>query len=198
MAKPAWMTTTPTSGSGTGTVNVGAQSHTGRTPRSGQVTFKAAGVTDRLLNVTQAAKAEFVTIQNATAPQGGGNVTLTGVSNTSRLNFALGTGEIVLTLPPSFTAGGVSTNNNVAIAGDPGAVAEYEFAITINVPANAGISSLQRIIQVTAMGGQSASATITQAAGEPTLTINPTTIELNANGDAVPVTVTSNTNWTVE
>ncbi len=198
MAKPNWCTPTPSSGSGNGTVNVSGTAHTGRVKRSGVLTYKAAGVADVTQSVVQNAKPEFVTVNNVSAPKGGGNVTITGKSNSSKLNFALGSGDLPITLPNTYTAGGASTANNANIAGDPGATAEFDFAMTISVPANGTINPRTRIINVTATGGQSVSLTITQAAGDPTLSITPTEITLDESGSAESVSVTSNTNWTVE
>jgi len=197
MAKAAWCSASPTSGSGNGSVSIGADVFTGRTQRQTTVTFSAAGVTDQTVAVTQKAAAEFVTFDNISAPNAGGNVTLQGTSNSALLTFSLGTGDIVVSLPATYLAGGASTNNGVAIAGDPGASGSYNFSITLNVPANTTTGSLTKIVTVTAQGGQSASATITQAAGDPYLTVDPTSLLLEADGTAQSVTVSSNTNWTV-
>ena len=198
MAKPTWATVSPTSGSGNGNVSVGASVHTGRTQRSGNATFKASGVSDVVRTITQLAETEFVNIENVSAPKAGGNVTINGVSNSSKLTFSLGTGTITISLPGSYTAGGASTTNGAAIAGDPGASAAFNFSITVNVPANATTGAISKIIIVTTNGGQTASATITQAAGDSVLTVSPSSITINPDGTAVTVTVTSNTNWTVE
>ena len=198
MAKPSWCSTAPSSGSGNGTVNVSGSKHSGRTQRSGTLTYKASGVSDVTQSVIQSAKPEFVTVNSVSAPKGGGNVTITGKSNSSKLSFALGTGGLVISLPTTYSAGGATTANNAAITGDPGANAEYDFSITIAVPANTTTASKTKAVNVTAAGGQSASSTITQAAGDPTLSVSPTAITLDADGTAVAVTVTSNTNWTVE
>lgn len=197
MAKPSWSTVNPTSGSGNGTVNVSGTKNTGRNSRSGTLTYKATGVTDIEQAVTQEGTAEYVTINNISAPKEGGNVTITGKSNSSKLNFTLGTGNITVTIPSTYTAGGSSVNNNTAIPGDPGATAEYTFSIVIAVPANATTAAKTRAIVVTAVGGQTATSTISQPAGDPTLSVTPASITLDANGTAVTVTVTSNTNWTV-
>lgn len=197
MAKPSWSTVSPANGSGNGTVNVSGTKNTGRNSRSGSLTYKATGVADIAQAVTQEGTAEYVTINNISAPKGGGNVTITGKSNSSRLNFTLGTGNITVTIPATYTAGGSTVNNNVAITGDPGATAEYDFSIVIAVPANATTAAKTRAIVVTAVGGQTATSTISQPAGDPTLSVTPTSITLDANGTAVTVTVTSNTNWTV-
>jgi hypothetical protein len=198
MAKPSWATNTPSSGSGNGTVNTSGTEHTGRVQRSGINTYKATGVTDTLQTVNQEATPEFVNILDASAPKAGGSVTISGISNSSKLTFSLGTGNLTIALPGSYSAGGATTTNGATITGDPGATAQFNFSLTISVPANATTGALSRVITVTAAGGQQASATLTQAAGDPALSINPSVITLTAAGTAVSTTVTSNTNWTVE
>jgi hypothetical protein len=198
MAKPSWASTSPTSGSGNGTVNISGSTHTGRAQRSGALTYKASGVTDVSQSVTQEAKPEFVTIENISVGKGGGSVTVTGTSNSSKLNFALGIGAIVASLPSTYSAGGASTSNDAVITGDPGATAQYNFSITLTAAANGTTASRTQTLTVTANGGQSAQSTLSQAAGDPTLSVSPTSITLTAAGTAVSVTVTSNTNWSVE
>lgn len=197
MAKASWCTTTPESGSGNGTVNVGASVHTGRNQRTTSLTFKATGVTDQTVAVTQLAKAEFVTLTNVSASKGGGTVTMTGKTNSSKLTFSLGTGDLVVSLPASYSAGGASTANGSAISGDPGAAAEFEFSLEFSVPENTTTGELTKTVTVAANGGQTASATITQAAGDAALSLSASTITFDAEGTAKSITVTSNTNWTV-
>lgn len=198
MAKPSWVTIQPTTGTNNGTVNVSGAKHSGRTQRSGNITFKAEGAADVVRPVKQAGRTEFVTVNNVSAPKAGGNVTVTGKSNSSKLNFTLGAGDIAITIPATYTAGGASTNNNVAITGDPGASAEYEFSMTLAVPKNTTVVGKTRKITVTATGGQTATATISQEKGDPVLSVAQENVLLDAEGTAVTVQIVSNTNWTVE
>lgn len=198
MAKPTWVTTQPSSGTGNGTVQVSATAHTGRVQRTGELTYKADGADDVVQSVTQKGKEEFVTVENVSASKAGGSVTVKGKSNSSKLTFALGTGNITITLPNTYTAAGKSATNGTAINGDPGASAEFEFSLAVTVPANTTIAAKSRQITVTTAGGQSATSTISQAAGDAALEVLPASITLEADGTAVEVTVTSNTSWTVE
>lgn len=198
MAKPSWVTTQPSSGTGNGSVKVSASAYTGRTQRSGSLTYTADGAEDVVQTVSQKGKAEFVTVQNASATKAGGSVTITGKSNSSKLTFALGSGDLTISLPDTYTAAGKSATSGTAISGDPGGSAEFAFSITISVPANGTITARSRQITVTTAGGQSATSTLTQEAGDPTLSVSPNAVTLEASGEAVTVTVTSNTSWSVE
>ena len=201
MAKANWVKVSPSSGSGNATVNVSSTAeHTGRKARTSTLTWKAANVQDVVRNVSQAGKPEYVDIADAaSADKAGKVVTISGVSNSAKLTFSFGTGDLTnITLPNTYTANSVSTSNGAAISGDPGALAEYNFSITINVPANNDITAKSRQIIVTDEAGNRDVCTLTSAAGDAYVTVQSGTIELDYLGTPVPWTVESNTSWTIE
>lgn len=196
-----WLTPSKVSGSGNDTVNVTANTNnTGRNVRSTTVTFSAVGVEDVIRTVNQAGKSENVSFDSnsAAAQKTGQTLTLSGTSNSSALTFSKGTDNIGLTLPANYTAAGVSTANGASITGDPGATQEYTWSIQMAVPANAGITPLTCQIVVTDDAGHTSTCTITLAAGDPTLSVSPASVDLPWDGSTGgSFTVTSNTNWTV-
>ena len=201
MAKANWVKVNPSQGSGNATVNVSSTAeHTGRKARTSTLTWKAANVADVVRTVSQAGKPEYTDIADAaSADKAGKVVTISGVSNSAKLTFTFGTGDLTdITLPSSYMANSVSTNNGVAINGDPGALAEYNFSITINVPANNDITAKTRQIIVTDEAGNRDVCTLTSAAGDAYVTVQEGTIELDYLGTPVPWTVESNTSWTIE
>ena len=200
MAKANWVKVNPSSGSGNATVNVSSTApHTGRKARTSVLTWKAANVDDVARTVSQAGKPEYVDVDDAASSGSAGQtVTISGVSNSAKLTFSLGTGNLAITLPSSYTANSVTTNNGAAISGDPGAAAEYNFSIKVTVPANTGITALSRQIIVTDEAGHTDVCTLTLAAGDAYLTVTVGTIELDYLGTPVAVAVQSNTNLTVE
>lgn len=199
-----WATVDPTSGNGNKSISVStAAPYTGRTQREQTIQVTATGVaTPKNVSVKQKAKPEFVTIQETgSVAKAGGTLTITGTSNSSKLTFsaAAGTPALTLTVPQTYTAGGASTTNGSAIAGDPGASAEYDFSVTFtNIPANTTISALKNTLTVAAAGGMTDTCVVTQAAGDPTLSVSTTEIVLEASGAAMTFNVTSNTNWTIK
>ena len=200
MAYSSWLTPSKLSGSGNDTVNVSANANnTGRNSRSTTITFSAANCEDVTRTVVQAGKAETTTISStAAATKSGGTVTISGTSNSSKLTFTLGTGDLSITLPSTYTAAGNSTNNGAAITGDPGATQEYSFSIAFTVPENTSIASKSKQIIVTDNGGHTATCTLTQAAGDAYLTVSPASVEIPWDGaTSASFTVSSNTNWTV-
>lgn len=201
MVKANWVKVTPSQGSGDATVNVSSISeHTGRMFRTTVLTWKAANVEDIQRTVNQAGKPEFVDIADAaSADKGGKVVTISGLSNSKRLTFSFGTGNLTeITLPTTYTANSLSTSNGADISGDPGALSQYDFSITITVPANDEIVAKTRQIIVTDEGGHQDVCTLTSAAGDAYVTVQEGTIELDYKGTEVPWTVESNTTWTVE
>lgn len=200
MAKANWIKTTPSQGSGNATVNVSSTAeHTGRKARTTVLTWKAANVADVQRTVSQAGKPEYVDIADAASAEKAGKVvTISGVSNSAKLTFSLGTGNLNVSLPSSYIANSVTTANGAAISGDPGATAEYNFSIAITVPANTTTGTLSRQIIVTDEAGHQDACTLTSAAGDAYITVQSGTIELDYLGTAVAVTVESNTNWTIE
>lgn len=201
MAKANWLKVNPSSGSGNATVNVSSTApHTGRTARTTTLTWKAANVANITRNVSQAGKPQYVDIADAaSADKAGKVVTISGVSNSAKLTFSFGSGDLTnITLPSTYTANSVSTSNGAAISGDPGASAEYNFSISITVPANNEISAKTRQIIVEDEAGNRDVCTLTSAAGDAYVTVQEGTIELDYLGTAVPWTVESNTTWTVE
>ena len=199
MAKASWAVVNPSQGSGNATVNVSSNAaHTGRVARTTTLTITAANVEAKTVAVTQQGKPAYVdVIDNAAAEKGGQNVTISGKANSQKLTFSLGTGNLQITLPANYTAGGVQTNNGTAISGDPGASAEYDFSIVVTVPKNDYIGELNRQIIVTDENGKTDTCLLTQTAGDAMLVVSKTAIELAYTGEAVSFDITSNTSWRI-
>lgn len=208
MAKASWLTVNPASGNGNATVQNTGMVHTGRKQRETIVTGAAVGVSpNKTYKVIQKGKSEFVSFTNGaetTVGKAGGTLTITGKTNSSKLNFelvnpetrAVVAGGLKLTLPSKYTAGGVETTNNVDITGDPGAQREFEFSITFTrIAENTTIDELTAAMKVTTAGGQSVQIQIKQSAGDPEFSFGQETITLEANGVAVSQTIVSNTSW---
>lgn len=208
MAKAAWLTVNPASGNGNATVQNTGTAHTGREQRETTVTGVAVGVSpNKTYKVIQKGKTEFASFNDGaetTVSKSGGTLTISGKTNSSKLNFelvdlktrAVVEGGLELTLPSKYTAGGQETTNNVAITGDPGATQEFEFSITFTgIAPNTSVNELTAALKVTTAGGQSAQIQIKQSAGDPEFAFGQDTITLEASGAAVSQTIVSNTSW---
>lgn len=200
--KFGFVTVDPVSGSGDQAVNFSGEKHAGRLQRTINLTVTTNGGAKKALVVNQAAAAEVVRSDspNASVQKTGGNVTITGKSNSTKLTFAVTPAEdngLTLQLPADYTAAGKTMANGAVIADDPGAAGEFVWSITIlNVPANVTMEELTATLKVTAAGGQTANVTVTQAAGDSTIELDKETINLDVNGTQQTVNVTSNDSWT--
>lgn len=199
MAKADWVKISPASGSGNTDVNVSShKEHTGRLFRTTTLTWKAANVTDIVRTVHQAGKPEYVNItDSASVDKLGKLVTITGVSNSKKLTFYLGIGDLDISLPNTYIANSITTSNGSNIVGDPGAIAEYIFSIPIIVPANNTEFSKTKQIIVTDEAGNRDTCTITSTSEDAYIIIAEGNIELDYRGNPVTVKVESNTDWRI-
>lgn len=195
----------PGSGSGNTELKVKAQraNQGNRTIQTATYTVQPQGGKGKTLTANLEAANEFVKFTNGTTQavdKGGGVITITGTSNSTKLTFTKGSGDIVTADITSITyqAAGKSTVNGAAITGDPGATASYNFTLTLNAAANTTVNARSQQITVKA-NSTSVTSTITlnQTEGDPTLSINPETITVPQDGSEVSVQVTTNTTFTV-
>lgn len=194
----------PSTGSGDTTLQVKAET-ANRGNRVAQIaTFEVegAGVTEKKQFVAKHLPAdEFIGFDNSNpaVDKGGGTVTLTGKSNSQKITFSKGTGDIISAniAAIKFIANGVGATSGTAISGDPGAKAKYSFSLTLTAAANETIRARTQQIIATANGGQKATTTLNQTAGDPFIEVTPTSIDVPQDGKAVQVTVDTNTTFTV-
>ena len=194
----------PSTGSGDTTLQVKAET-ANRGNRVAQIaTFEVegAGVTEKKQFVAKHLPAdEFIEFdnKNPAVDKGGGTITLTGKSNSQKITFSKGTGDIISAdiSAIKFTANGAGATSGTDISGDPGAKAKYSFSLTLTAAANETIEARTQQIIATADGGQRATATLNQTAGDPFIEVTPTSIDVPQDGSAVQVTVDTNTTFTV-
>ena len=184
-------TLTPKTGTGNAKVSISCSERTGRVDTS-PVTFTAkmnGFSVSKSISVVQKGKPEFVTVNNSAVAvdKKGETVTITGVSNTSKLSFSCHADEVTFS---RYTANGASATNGVAIAGDPGASAQYAFSIPVTISANTTASSKRYTMTVTTESGEVATVVFTQVASDftydLTLTASPTSIQ--ASGGTTTIT----------
>lgn len=169
-------------------------------------TITAPGVSpNKTITANLAAAPEFITLEQAgtgvTVPATAGKVTITGVSNSPKLEFSVEGGDIVEEDlgDKQFTADGdITSTNGMPILGDPGADHKYEFSIEINYVLNDTVDSRTQVFTIQ---GSSESVkqklTITQSAGAARLEVSPAKITVPQDGSVVNVQVTTNTTFTV-
>lgn len=200
MAFDSWLTPTPLSGNGNGTITNTAQTHTGRVARTTVVTVTPSVGDAKTYTVNQTASPEFITVSGAVSVGATDTqYTVNGQSNTAKINWAVSTpGSLSPTAPSSYTANGASATNKVNIPGDPGADAQFNFSGVVTFTANPTISTRTGTITLTAGAGGSGlikNIVFTQAAGASTLSISPTSATYAQAGESKSVSVTTNSTW---
>lgn len=184
-------TLTPKTGTGNAKVSISCSERTGRVDTS-PVTFTAkmnGFSVSKSVSVVQKGKPEFVTVNNSAVAvdKKGETVTITGVSNTSKLSFSCPDNEVTFS---NYTANGASATNGVAIAGDPGASAQFAFSIPVTISANTTASSKRYAMNAVTESGEVATVVFTQVASDftydLTLTASPTSIQ--ASGGTTTIT----------
>lgn len=131
--------------------------------------------------------------------KGGGAVVITGTSNSDKLTFTKGSGNVItadITSVKYKVNTSTEVTNGVVITGDPGAVAKYTFELTLSAAANTTISERTQQITVTSAGSKTATIQLKQAAGDAYLNLSAATITVPQTG-SVTVDVTTNTTFTV-
>ena len=183
-------TLTPKTGTGNAKVSISCSERTGRVDTS-PVTFTAkmnGFSVSKSVSVVQKGKPEFVTVNNSAVAvdKKGETVTITGVSNTSKLSFSCPDSEVTFN---SYTANGAAATNGVAIAGDPGASAQFAFSIPVTISANTTTSSKRYTMTVTTESGEVATVVFTQVASDftydLTLTASPTSIQASGGNSTI-------------
>ena len=194
----------PSTGSGDTTLQVKAET-ANRGNRVTQIaTFEVEGAgvaTKKQFVANHLPAAEFISFdtKSPAVDKKGGTVTLTGTSNSEKITFSKGTGAIIGAniTAIKFTANGAEATSGTAITGDPGAKAKYVFSLTLTAAANETIEARTQQIVAMAQGGQKATVTLNQTAGDPFIEVAPTKIDVPQNGSAVQVIVDTNTTFTV-
>ena len=198
----------PSSGSGDTQLTLKAESANvgNREIVSTVFTIKAAGVTpDKTITANLAAAPEFITLDQAstgvTVPATAGKVTITGVSNSPKLEFGVEGGDIIeedLGEKNYTVEENTNAVNGVNINGDPGADHKYEFSIELNCVLNDTVKSRTQVFTIQGSSESTKQTlTITQSAGNARLEVTPATITVPQDGSVVNVQVTTNTTFTV-
>lgn len=194
----------PSTGSGDTTLQVKAETANrgNRVAQTATFEVEGTGVAEKKRFVAKhLPAAEFIEFDNSNpaVDKDGGIVTLTGKSNSTKITFSKGSGDIISAniVAIKFTVNGSEATSGTNINGDPGAKAKYSFSLTLTAAANETIKARTQQIIATANGGQKATTTLNQTAGDPFIEVTPTSVDVPQDGSAVQVTVDTNTTFKV-
>lgn len=170
----SWFTIAPTSGNGNGEIKFTVAANTTLEARSAKVTVKAGSVTKEI-TITQAALVASLAVNPTTH-------SVTSAGNTVSSTITCNTAWTV-------TKGSESWFTMTPSNGDGNG------KVTFTVAANPTATARSAKVTVKA-GSETKEITISQAAAEVSLTVNPTSHSVGKAGDTVSSTITCNTNWT--
>lgn len=190
-AKPSWITLSAVEGTGNSQVDVTAPVYKGRNGRSGLITVAVEDLTEEVTIQQSGSTIWDVTTQSLAFVKTGEAKKFTGNSNLASITFAVDSNASWLTAG-KLVVNKKEYNSGAAIEGDPGASNVYSFEITFTAAANPTVSTRSGHITV---NGQK--YTVTQAAGDATLSVSPTSLTFAAAGETKQIKITTNTAWTI-
>lgn len=196
---------TPGSGSGDTQLTLKAKTANlgNRLVQTDNFTITAPGVSpNKQFSAILQAAAEFISFDDgaeAAVPKEGGSVVLDGMSNAGTITFSKAAGAIITDdiAAIAYQANGAAATSGTAIAGDPGATKKFAFVLTLDAAENTTISERTQQITATTKGTKTATITLKQAAGDPYLNIDKTSVNVPQDGTGVTIAVTTNTTFTV-
>lgn len=191
-AKPSWITLSAVKGTGNSQVDVIAPVYKGRNGRSGLITVAVEDLTENVTLQQEGSMIWDVTTKSLAFVKTGEAKKFTGNSNLASITFTVDSNASSWLTAGKLIVNKKEYNSGAAIEGDPGANDVYAFEITFTAAANPTVKTRSGNITV---NGQK--YTVTQAAGDATLTVSPTALTFSAAGETKQITITTNTAWTI-
>lgn len=191
-AKPSWITLSAVKGTGNSKVDVTAPVYKGREGRSGSITVAVEDLTEEVAIQQSGSNIWDVTTKSLAFVKTGETKKFTGNANLASITFAVDSDASSWLTAGKLVVATKQYNSGTAIEGDPGASDVYSFEITFTAAANPTVSTRSGHIIV---NGQK--YTVTQAAGDATLSVSPTSLTFAAAGETKQITITTNTAWTI-
>lgn len=191
-ARPSWITLSAVDGTGNSQVDVTAPAYKGRNGRSGSITVTVKGLTEDVTLQQEGSTIWDVTTQSLAFVKTGGAKKFIGNSNLASITFAVDSNASSWLTTGKLVVDKKEYNSGVSIEGDPGADTVYAFEITFTAAANTTVKTRTGNIIV---NGQN--YTVTQAAGDATLSVSPTSLTFTAKGETKQITIATNTSWTI-
>lgn len=191
-AKPSWITLSAVEGTGNSQVDVTAPVYKGRNGRSGSITVAVEELSEEVAIQQEGSTIWDVTTQSLAFVKTGEAKKFTGNANLAAITFAVDSDASAWLTAGKLVVNKAQYNSGVNIEDDPGADNIYAFEITFTAAANGTVSARTGHITV---NGQK--YTVTQAAGDATLAVSPTSLTFAAAGETKQITITTNTAWTI-
>lgn len=191
-AKPSWIKLSAIEGTGNSQVNVIAPVYKGRNGRSGLITVAVEDLTQNVTLQQEGSKIWDVTTRSLAFVKTGEAKKFTGNSNLAVITFVVDSDASSWLTAGKLIVDKQQYTSGAEIKGDPGADDVYAFEITFTAAANPTVNTRSGHITV---NGQK--YTVTQAAGDATLSVSPAALTFAAAGETKQITITTNTAWTI-
>ena len=191
-AKPNWITLSAVEGTGNSRVDVTAPIYKGREGRSGSITVTVEDLTEDVAIQQSGSNIWDVTTQSLAFVKTGEAKKFTGNANLASITFAVDSDASNWLTAGKLVVATKQYNSGATIEGDPGASNVYAFEITFTAAANPTVNTRSGHVTV---NGQK--YTVTQAAGDATLSVSPASLTFAAAGETKQITITTNTAWTI-
>lgn len=191
-AKPSWITLSAVEGTGNSQVDVTAPVYKGREGRSGSITVAVEDLTEEVAIQQSGSNIWDVTTKSLAFVKTGEVKKFIGNSNLAAITFAVDSDASEWLTASKLVVATKQYNSGASIEGDPGASNVYAFVIPFTAAANPTVNIRSGHITV---NGQK--YTVTQAAGDATLSVSPTSLTFTASGETKQIKITTNTAWTI-
>lgn len=190
--KPSWITLSAVGGTGNSQVAVTAPNYKGRNGRSGLITVVVENLNEDVTLQQEGSTIWDVTTSSLIFVKTGEAKKFVGNSNLASITFAVDSNASFWLTAGKLVVNKKEYNSGAEIEGDPGANDVYAFEITFIAAANPTIKTRTGYIIV-----NNQKYSVTQAAGDATLTVSPTALTFAAVGETKQITITTNTAWTI-
>lgn len=191
-AKPSWITLSAVEGTGNSQVDVTAPAYKGREGRSGSITVAVEDLKEEVTIQQSGSNIWDVTTQSLAFIKTGETKKFTGNSNLASITFAVDSDASAWLTAGKLVVATNQYNSGASIKDDPGASNVYAFEIPFTAAANPTVSTRSGHVII---NGQK--YTVTQAAGDATLSVSPTSLTFAAAGGTKQIKITANTAWTI-
>lgn len=191
-SKPSWITLSAVKGTGNSQVDVTAPVYKGRNGRSGLITVAVEDLTEDVTLQQSGSSIWDVITKSLAFVKTGEAKKFTGNSNLASITFAVDSDASAWLTADKLVVATKQYNSGASIEDDPGANDIYAFEITFTAAANPTVKARTGHITV---NGQK--YTVTQAAGDATLSVSPASLTFAAAGETKQLKITTNTAWTI-
>lgn len=205
---PSYLSWIPKTGKGNDSIIINSTTpYKGRTNRTSQIPGKIVGKANSVtVTIVETATDEYIIPDGLSinVSKTGETIHILGKSNSPSLTFTWTTNFGIANISSYLVNGSTNATSGIAISGDPGAVGEFTYDVTVVIPNNNTIVVRTATLNIQGSTGSILKTiTITQALGDSYLYLGTqgtttATVTIPKNGGAQTINILSNDDWTFE